>query len=79
MSDQVVMTLLMVLGLYVLGSRAEQTKRILANNKWLVVLFIYMALSVIWSNFPGHFFSQGHPDNRRTCDGACCANGTLSL
>jgi exopolysaccharide production protein ExoQ len=46
------MTLLMALGLYVLGTRAERTKRILAHNKWAVVLFIYIALSTIWSNFP---------------------------
>ena len=50
--DSALLTLLIVLGLFVLGSRAERTKRILARNKWLVVLFVYMALSVIWSNFP---------------------------
>ena len=52
-ADRVVMSLLIFLGLLVLGSRAEQTKRILANNKWLVSLFVYMALSILWSNFPG--------------------------
>jgi exopolysaccharide production protein ExoQ len=51
--DQVLMTLLIVLGLYVLSSRAEKTKKILAKNKWVVGLFVYMGLSVIWSNFPG--------------------------
>jgi exopolysaccharide production protein ExoQ len=51
-ADELVMTLLIVLGLFALASRAEQTKRILAANKWLVILFIYMALSILWSNFP---------------------------
>jgi exopolysaccharide production protein ExoQ len=51
-ADRLLMTSLIVLGLFVLGSRAEQTKRVLAHNKWVVVLFIYMALSVLWSNFP---------------------------
>jgi exopolysaccharide production protein ExoQ len=50
--DSALLMLLIVLGLFVLGSRAERTKRILARNKWLVVLFVYMTLSVIWSNFP---------------------------
>jgi exopolysaccharide production protein ExoQ len=50
--DSALLMLLIVLGLFVLGSRVERTKRILARNKWLVVLFVYMALSVIWSNFP---------------------------
>ncbi len=50
--DRALATLLIVLGLFVLCSRAQRTKKILARNKWLVVLFIYMTLSIIWSNFP---------------------------
>jgi O-antigen ligase len=51
--DQMLMGFLIVLGLYVLNSRAERTKQILSRNKWVLVLFFYMALTVIWSNFPG--------------------------
>lgn len=51
--DQLLMTALMLLGLVVLGRRWERTRRILARNKWVVVLFVYMALSIVWSNFPG--------------------------
>ena len=50
--DRALAILLIALGLYVLGSRAQRTKNILARNKWLIVLFIYMTLSIIWSNFP---------------------------
>jgi exopolysaccharide production protein ExoQ len=50
--DSALLTLLIVLGLFVLGTRAEQTKRILGRNKWLIALFIYMTLSILWSNFP---------------------------
>jgi exopolysaccharide production protein ExoQ len=49
---------LLVLGLYVLGSRAERTKSILARNKWLLALFLYMTLSIIWSNFPAISFRR---------------------
>ena len=56
--DRALLTLLMVLGLFVLGSRMESTKRILSRNPWLIVLFIYMALSVIWSNFPAISFRR---------------------
>jgi exopolysaccharide production protein ExoQ len=52
-ADRLLMITLMLLGLYVLRQRWNQAKRILANNKWMVVLFAYMALSMIWSNFPG--------------------------
>jgi len=50
--DRALLTLLMALGLCVLIARFKRTKEILRNNKWLVVLFLYMASSVIWSNFP---------------------------
>ncbi|MFP5227826.1 MAG: O-antigen ligase family protein [Acidobacteriota bacterium] len=51
--DRLLMITLMLLGFWVLGRRWNQTKRILLNNKWILVLFAYMALSVIWSNYPG--------------------------
>ena len=51
--DRAVMMLLIVLGLFILGFRAERTGRILRRNKWLVLLFVYMALTILWSNFPG--------------------------
>lgn len=50
--DRALMTVLIVLGLWVLGSRSKRTKEILFSNKWVIALFAYMALSVIWSNFP---------------------------
>lgn len=56
--DRAVMTLLIILSLFVLGSRAERTKEILRRNKWLIVLFIYMALSATWSNFPAISFRR---------------------
>ena len=57
-SDRAIMTLLIIVSLFVLGSRAERTKEILRRNKWLIVLFVYMALSVIWSNFPSISFRR---------------------
>ena len=56
--DRLLMTSLIVLGLIVLGLRAQLTRRIIARNKWVAVLFIYMALSIIWSNFPGISFRR---------------------
>lgn len=47
---------LMGIGICALGTRFAQTKRILGSNKWLVALFIYMALSITWSNFPAISF-----------------------
>lgn len=56
--DRVVLTALIILSLFVLFSRTERTKKVLARNKWLVILFAYMVLSVVWSNFPGISFRR---------------------
>ncbi len=50
--DSALLTFLIALGLYVLYLRADQTIRILTRNKWILLLFLFMAASVIWSNFP---------------------------
>ncbi len=57
--DRLLVSSLIVIGLFVLGSRAEQTKRILAHNKWVVIFFIYIAMSIIWSNFPAISLRRG--------------------
>jgi O-antigen ligase len=56
--DRLIMTSLMALGLIVLGLRWEQTKRILVRNKWVVALFLFMGLSMIWSNYPAITFRR---------------------
>jgi exopolysaccharide production protein ExoQ len=56
--DQIVMTALMLLAIYVLKERWPKTRAILANNKWIVALFALMAISVVWSNFPGITFRR---------------------
>jgi exopolysaccharide production protein ExoQ len=56
--DRLVLTTLIVLSLFVLYSRAERAKKILVRNKWLVVLFFYIALSILWSNFPDISFRR---------------------
>jgi exopolysaccharide production protein ExoQ len=50
--DRIVLSVLIVLSLVVLVSRAERVKRILARNRWLLAVFACMALSLLWSNFP---------------------------
>jgi exopolysaccharide production protein ExoQ len=55
----VVMTLLIALGLFVLAQRSGKVARILAKNKWLIILFVYICLSIVWSNFPGMSARRG--------------------
>ncbi len=56
--DRNLMILLIVLALFVIGSRANRAKEILRCNRWLCVLFVMMFLSVVWSNFPGISFRR---------------------
>jgi O-antigen ligase len=57
--DRGVQMALIAIGLIILGGRQIQTKRILRHNRWLMVLFGYMMLSVIWSNFPAITLRRG--------------------
>jgi exopolysaccharide production protein ExoQ len=56
--DRAFLTLLIVVGLFVLSSRWKRTKEILGCNRWLIVLFVYMTLSIVWSNFPAISFRR---------------------
>lgn len=50
--DRVLLTGLLVLGLWILKKRSARTSIILNRNKWVLALFLYMSLSICWSNFP---------------------------
>lgn len=54
--DRVVMSILIVLGIYILSRRVTLTRRLLNNNKLVLLLFAYMGLSIVWSNFPAVSF-----------------------
>lgn len=56
--DRLLMTILILLGLSVLGARIQQTRMILACNKWIVMLFALMSFSILWSNFPAISFRR---------------------
>ena len=50
--DQAVLIILLILALLICSKRKIQRSTILKDNLWLVLLFIYMALSILWSDFP---------------------------
>lgn len=49
---QVSLTLLMLLGLYCLSKRKIKWGKIIRANIWLILFFLYMGLSIIWSDYP---------------------------
>ena len=49
---QVVLTLLMLLGLYCLSKRKLEWGKIFKANIWLGLFFLDMGLSIIWSDYP---------------------------
>lgn len=50
--DQLVVTILMVLSITIIHQRRLDWPRIIRDNSWLILLFAYMGLSIIWSEFP---------------------------
>jgi O-antigen ligase len=50
--DRNVLLVLMVAGFFVLQRRGISWRQFMRNNRWLAVLFLYMLVSVLWSEFP---------------------------
>jgi exopolysaccharide production protein ExoQ len=50
--DAAVFLILIVSGVFVLFKREIDWRRLLIQNKWICLYFIYCAISVIWSDFP---------------------------
>jgi exopolysaccharide production protein ExoQ len=50
--DRPILTILMVLGLTVLIKRRIDWAGVLKHNRLIFIFFIYMAISILWSDFP---------------------------
>ncbi|MFQ5753958.1 MAG: hypothetical protein ACE5HI_18380, partial [bacterium] len=50
--------ILICLGIAILIKRKAKLLHILKGNKWILALFVYMALSIAWSNFPEISFKR---------------------
>jgi len=50
--DRALMTFLIGCGTCIIFYRGQQTKRIVSKNPWLLLLFVFLELSILWSNFP---------------------------
>ena len=50
--DRAVYSVLMLLGILILLRRRIEWPRLLMDNKWVIVLFVYMLVSISWSQFP---------------------------
>lgn len=49
--DRMVFQLLMGLGLIVLFKRRVNLRRVIAENKWVFIYFLYLGISVLWSDY----------------------------
>jgi len=50
--DRLVLSLLIALALFIIHRRKIEWSRILNDNFWLTLLFLYLGLSILWSDFP---------------------------
>src|SRR5262245_42477704 len=51
-SDRVVLSSLLLLGVVVLARRKIEWSRVLRNNFWLILFFLFIGLSVTWTDSP---------------------------
>jgi exopolysaccharide production protein ExoQ len=56
--DRVFLSVLIVLGLALLSRRRLRWSKIINDNPWIFVFFVYMAFSVGWSDYPGVSFKR---------------------
>lgn len=56
--DRVVFSALLLGGLLVLFKRRERTAKLLAQNMWLLLWFLYCGASIAWSDFPDIAFKR---------------------
>lgn len=56
--DRAVYIVLISVGILILIRRRVEWRRVLKDNKWLVVLFIYMLVSISWSQLPEVSFKR---------------------
>jgi O-antigen ligase len=50
--DRAVFTVLLILAIGILAARRTRLLAIIADNKFLCLLFLYMLVSVVWSDYP---------------------------
>ena len=50
--DRLFFLILISAGLFVIGRRRISWGKIIGNNKWLFVFFLYLGLSTLWSDYP---------------------------
>lgn len=50
--DRWVLSILMIIALLILSKRKIEWSRIFKDNLWLILLYVYLVSSVLWSDFP---------------------------
>jgi O-antigen ligase len=56
--DRWTLIILILLALRVLSRRKFEWSKILKDNSWLVLLYLYLALSILWSDYPFTSFKR---------------------
>lgn len=56
--DRTVYFVLCLIGLYILSKRNIEWRLIFRENRWLIILFLFMLLSVSWSDYPWVSFKR---------------------
>src|SRR5207244_3770107 len=50
--DRNIFLLLILAGLFVLSRRRVKWQKIISNNNWILLFYLYIGISVLWSDYP---------------------------
>jgi exopolysaccharide production protein ExoQ len=50
--DRILLSILIVIALMILFKRKINWSQVLRENRWLMIMFLYMLVSILWSDFP---------------------------
>lgn len=56
--SRVCLLILIFAGIFILSKRKIEWPEILKSNSWIITLYLYMAISIIWSDFPQVSFKR---------------------
>jgi exopolysaccharide production protein ExoQ len=50
--DRLVLSILIVLALFIIKRRSLDWSNIIRDNRWLIIFYLYLGFSILWSDFP---------------------------
>jgi O-antigen ligase len=57
-SDRIFLSVLLICGIFILARKKLNWVEVIKDNRWIVMLYVFMALSLFWSDYPWISFKR---------------------